>query len=141
MKVSAYKVKQELPRLVLTIGHSTRSSEEFIRLLAAHQVQRVIDVRTLPRSRHNPQFNRSELSSALQSPKNHVEKTYHVKIRGTMRPRSNAPSRSSSAYCRRWTIRSTTKARAPRLRSSAPTRNSCARTGAGPARRRAAMRP
>ena len=71
MKDSAYKVKQELPRLILTIGHSTRSSEEFIRLLAAHQVQRVIDVRTLPRSRHNPQFNRSELSTALRRARIH----------------------------------------------------------------------
>jgi uncharacterized protein (DUF488 family) len=71
MKVSAYKVKQELPRLILTIGHSTRSIKEFIRLLAAHQVQRVIDVRTLPRSRHNPQFNRSELSPALRRARMH----------------------------------------------------------------------
>jgi hypothetical protein len=46
------------PPVVLTIGHSTRSIEEFIRLLKAHGVRRVIDVRTIPRSRHNPQFNR-----------------------------------------------------------------------------------
>jgi uncharacterized protein (DUF488 family) len=54
------------PRLILTIGHSTRSIAEFVRLLAAHGVRRVIDVRTIPRSRHNPQFNRSELSAALR---------------------------------------------------------------------------
>ena len=54
------------PPTVLTIGHSTRPITEFIRLLAAHQVQRVIDVRTIPRSRHNPQFNRTELSPALR---------------------------------------------------------------------------
>ena len=54
------------PRLILTIGHSTRSIAEFVRLLAAHRVQRVIDVRTIPRSRHNPQFNRSDLSPALR---------------------------------------------------------------------------
>jgi uncharacterized protein (DUF488 family) len=59
-------VTQELPSEVLTIGHSTRSIGAFIRLLAAHRVQRVIDVRTMPRSRHNPQFNRSELSPALR---------------------------------------------------------------------------
>jgi uncharacterized protein (DUF488 family) len=52
--------------LILTIGHSTRSSAEFVRLLAAHGVQCVIDVRTIPRSRHNPQFNRSDLSPALR---------------------------------------------------------------------------
>ena len=51
---------------ILTIGHSTRAITEFIRLLAAHHVRRVIDVRTIPRSRHNPQFNRTELSPVLR---------------------------------------------------------------------------
>jgi hypothetical protein len=55
----------------LTIGHSTRSIEEFIRLLEAHDVRRVIDVRTIPRSRHNPQFNRDKLSSALHRARIH----------------------------------------------------------------------
>ena len=52
--------------VILTIGHSTRSIAEFLRLLTAHRVQGLIDVRTIPRSRHNPQFNRSELSPALR---------------------------------------------------------------------------
>jgi len=47
------------PLVVFTIGHSTRPIEDFIRLLKEHRVQRVIDVRTIPRSRHNPQFNRT----------------------------------------------------------------------------------
>ena len=51
---------------VLTIGHSTRSIDEFIRLLTAHRVDRVIDIRTIPRSRHNPQFSRDLLSQALR---------------------------------------------------------------------------
>ena len=51
---------------VLTIGHSTRPIGEFIRLLAAHRVDRLIDIRTIPRSRHNPQFSRDQLSSALR---------------------------------------------------------------------------
>jgi len=51
--------------VVFTIGHSTRPREDFIRLLKAHRVQRVIDVRAIPRSRHNPQFNRDQLSPAL----------------------------------------------------------------------------
>ena len=54
------------PRVILTIGHSTRSIAEFVRLLTAHRVQGLIDVRTIPRSRHNPQFNRSDLSPALR---------------------------------------------------------------------------
>ena len=48
--------------LVLTIGHSTRSSEAFIDLLRANSVTRVVDVRTVPRSRHNPQFMRLSTS-------------------------------------------------------------------------------
>jgi uncharacterized protein (DUF488 family) len=59
------------PLIVLTIGHSTRSIEEFIRLLEAHDVRRVIDVRTIPRSRHNPQFNRDTLSSSLHRARIH----------------------------------------------------------------------
>lgn len=50
---------------ILTIGHSTRPIEEFIRLLQAHGVTRVVDVRTIPRSRHNPQFNRDTLPLSL----------------------------------------------------------------------------
>ena len=59
------------PLVVFTIGHSTRTIEDFIRLLKAHGVQRVIDVRTIPRSRHNPQFNRDQLSPALHRARIH----------------------------------------------------------------------
>jgi uncharacterized protein (DUF488 family) len=57
--------------VVFTIGHSTRPIEEFIRLLRAHGVQRVIDVRKIPRSRHNPQFDRAQLSPALHRARIH----------------------------------------------------------------------
>src|SRR5512142_3039974 len=52
---------------VFTIGHSTRTLEGFIRLLQAHAVTRVVDVRTVPRSRHNPQFNRDTLPASLKA--------------------------------------------------------------------------
>jgi uncharacterized protein (DUF488 family) len=52
--------------LVMTIGHSTRALAEFIRLLEAHAVSRVVDVRTVPRSRHNPQFDKTSLPQALK---------------------------------------------------------------------------
>ena len=51
--------------LVFTIGHSTRSIETFIEMLKAHGVKRLVDVRTIPRSRHNPQFNRDVLPETL----------------------------------------------------------------------------
>ena len=51
--------------LVKTIGHSTRTIEEFIDLLRAHGISQLADIRTVPGSRHNPQFNREELSASL----------------------------------------------------------------------------
>ncbi len=50
---------------MFTIGHSTRSAEEFLALLQAHGIRRLVDVRTVPRSSHNPQFNRDTLPQAL----------------------------------------------------------------------------
>ena len=52
--------------MVLTVGHSTRPLADFIALLAAHAVTQLIDVRTVPRSRHNPQFNSETLPTALE---------------------------------------------------------------------------
>jgi uncharacterized protein (DUF488 family) len=56
----------ETSPVVLTIGHSTRTIEEFIGLLQAHGATRVVDVRTVPRSWHNPQFNKAALPRALK---------------------------------------------------------------------------
>ena len=55
----------ERPPSVFTIGHSTRTLSEFVELLQAHGVTQVVDVRTVPRSRHNPQFNQETLPQAL----------------------------------------------------------------------------
>lgn len=55
------------PAVVLTIGHSTREIQLFLQLLQAHGVTRLVDVRTIPRSRHNPQFNKETLPAALRS--------------------------------------------------------------------------
>ncbi|HEY5036671.1 MAG TPA: DUF488 domain-containing protein [Chthoniobacterales bacterium] len=52
-------------RAILTVGHSTHPIEEFIQLLQAHGVTLVADVRTIPKSRHNPQFNKTSLSASL----------------------------------------------------------------------------
>lgn len=58
---------QDPKPVVLTIGHSTRSLAEFIDLLKAHAVTCLIDVRTVPRSRHNPQYNADTLPADLAS--------------------------------------------------------------------------
>jgi uncharacterized protein (DUF488 family) len=59
-------VRQRSQAVVFTVGHSTRPLAEFIALLSAHSVRQLIDVRTVPRSRHNPQFNRDTLPAALE---------------------------------------------------------------------------
>lgn len=50
---------------VYTVGHSTRAPEAFVALLRAHGVTHLADVRTVPRSRHNPQFNADALARTL----------------------------------------------------------------------------
>jgi len=57
------------PLLVLTIGHSTRPILEFIQLLQTHEVTRIVDVRTIPKSRYNPQFNQDTLAKFLHEAK------------------------------------------------------------------------
>lgn len=57
----------EHPQAVFTIGHSTRDLAEFIHILQAHGVTKISDVRTVPRSRHNPQFNLETLPDALKA--------------------------------------------------------------------------
>ena len=54
------------PPPILTIGHSTRPIEEFIDLLRQHGVERLVDIRTIPRSRRNPQFNSDALAKSLE---------------------------------------------------------------------------
>ena len=58
--------KKEHAPVIMTIGHSTRTLEEFIHLLRIHEATCVADVRTVPRSRHNPQFNKTSLPRSLK---------------------------------------------------------------------------
>jgi uncharacterized protein (DUF488 family) len=50
---------------IYTVGHSTRSAEELVELLQAHGIQTLVDIRTVPRSRTNPQFNQDALPRTL----------------------------------------------------------------------------
>ena len=52
---------------IFTIGHSTRTLDEFIGLLKTYSITLVVDVRTVPRSRHNPQFNKETLPASLKT--------------------------------------------------------------------------
>ena len=82
---------------VLTIGHSTRTWKDFLELLRAHRVKRVIDIRSIPRSRHNPQFNRETLSTKLRAAR--IGYVYLRKLGGlrrTHRDSSNMGWRNTS---------------------------------------------
>lgn len=68
--------------MVYTIGHSTRSQAEFIALLRHYGVATLVDVRTMPRSRHNPQFNLEELAVVL--PENGIAYV-HLPLLGGLR--------------------------------------------------------
>lgn len=56
-----------MPRAIHTIGHSTRPIDAFIELLRGAGVTRLVDVRAVPRSRFNPQYNREALDQALRA--------------------------------------------------------------------------
>lgn len=68
-----------------TIGHSTRSFDEFVGLLSEAEVTLVVDVRTVPRSRMNPQYNTEPFSKALSELQIGYE---HIAALGGLRKRS-----------------------------------------------------
>jgi uncharacterized protein (DUF488 family) len=78
------------PALIRTIGHSDRSLEEFLHFLRIYGVTIVVDVRKMPRSRHNPQFNRETLTPALQA--TGIEYQDMPGLAGLRRPRADSPN-------------------------------------------------
>lgn len=80
----------ETSSAVLTIGHSTHTLDVFIKLLHAHNVNHVVDVRTIPRSRRNPQFNRETLPNGLKAVG--IAYTHIPGLGGLRRPRPDSPN-------------------------------------------------
>ncbi len=78
------------PVRIYTIGHSTRSFEEFLALLRAHGVQQVADIRTIPRSRRHPQFERDALARALSEAD--VQYRHFPGLGGLRHPRRDSPN-------------------------------------------------
>src|ERR1700676_2611352 len=72
----------------MTVGHSTRPIDEFIALLKEHAVKRLVDIRTVPRSRHNPQFNRDELPVSLRAA--HIGYTHLPELGGLRHARKDS---------------------------------------------------
>lgn len=67
---------------IYTIGHSTRELEEFLSILKHYEISALADVRSIPRSRHTPQFNKGNLAKVL--PKNAIA-YYHLEKLGGLR--------------------------------------------------------
>ena len=76
--------------VVYTIGHSTHPIDEFLELLAAHGVQKVVDVRTIPRSRHNPQFDQTALRRSLKAARIRYE--HMPRLGGLRHARKGSPN-------------------------------------------------
>jgi len=76
--------------IIRTVGHSTRPADELIEMLATHGVRQLIDVRTIPRSRHNPQYNQENFEPRLRDAGIGYE---HMKALGGLRhPRRDSPN-------------------------------------------------
>src|ERR1700722_3791088 len=78
-----------------TIGHSTRPIDEFVALLMTAEVKLVIDVRTVPRSRTNPQFNRDALPAWLAG---HGIAYEHCSTLGGLRKKQPGISPDANAF-------------------------------------------
>lgn len=52
---------------IFTVGHSTHPVDDFIDILTAHGIRKLLDVRTVPKSRHNPQFNADDLAASVRA--------------------------------------------------------------------------
>lgn len=74
--------RKESPLTVFTIGHSTRPIDEFLDLLRTHAIRQLLDIRTIPRSRRNPQFNTDSLVASLAAAGIHY---VHMKDLGGLR--------------------------------------------------------
>jgi uncharacterized protein (DUF488 family) len=75
---------------VFTVGHSTLPIESFIALLDAYGIRRLADVRTVPRSRRNPQFNADALASALRA--HNIEYVPMPALGGLRHARKDSPN-------------------------------------------------
>jgi uncharacterized protein (DUF488 family) len=73
---------------IFAIGHSTRPLKEFVELLKAHGIELLADIRTVPKSRHNPQFGQESLAKEL--PSQGIEYRHMQALGGLRRPRPDS---------------------------------------------------
>ena len=84
-----------MPHAFFTIGHSTRTIEEFVVLLKEAGVRLVVDVRTVPRSRTNPQYNRDVLPNTLREFQIGYE---HIAALGGLRGHKHSTPEATNAF-------------------------------------------
>jgi uncharacterized protein (DUF488 family) len=77
-------------KTIYTIGHSTHPIETFLALLQAHSIEVLVDVRTVPRSRHNPQFETNALRTSLREAG--IGYVHMAALGGLRRPRKDSPN-------------------------------------------------
>jgi uncharacterized protein (DUF488 family) len=77
-------------KTIYTIGHSTHPIETFLALLQAHSIEVLVDVRTVPRSRHNPQFETNALRTSLSEAG--IRYVHMAALGGLRRPRKDSPN-------------------------------------------------
>lgn len=75
-------------RRIYTVGHSTRSTDELVGMLHAFGITTLVDIRTVPRSRTNPQFNRDALPRTLA--RNAIRYMHVAELGGLRRPRPDS---------------------------------------------------
>jgi len=75
---------------IFTVGHSTRPIEQFVALLKIYGIEQLADVRTVPRSRHNPQFNADALAASLAAA--HMVYLPMPALGGLRHPRQDSPN-------------------------------------------------
>jgi uncharacterized protein (DUF488 family) len=75
---------------IFTVGHSTLPINQFIALLKAYGIERLVDIRTVPRSRRNPQFEGAALANSLGS--EGIEYVHLQALGGLRHPRKDSPN-------------------------------------------------
>jgi uncharacterized protein (DUF488 family) len=83
-------MSSETETTIFTIGHSTRTLAEAVEILKAYSVALLVDVRTVPRSRHNPQFNKETLPDALKA--EGIKYVHMPELGGFRRPSPDSPN-------------------------------------------------
>ena len=84
------KAVGQQPDTIFTIGHSTHPIKEFVGILKAFDIATLVDIRTVPRSRHNPQFEQEALAQALES--SGIAYRYMKDLGGLRRTKKDSPN-------------------------------------------------